>query len=127
MNVLTIGEFMKKAIFVKFVMLLAVAFSAAVVLAVEPAAPKASSNGFSARKADARQTIIPVRPQKAAINSSVASKVSPEAAGSVTPSTPHQQSRPLTRQEIRNMPILERPNRPGHIYGNTVRRLHNRK
>ncbi|MDO4571109.1 MAG: hypothetical protein Q4D38_12040 [Planctomycetia bacterium] len=29
-----------------------------------------------------------------------------------------------TRQEIRSMPILQRPNRPGHFYGNTVRRRH---
>jgi hypothetical protein len=28
----------------------------------------------------------------------------------------------LTRREIRSMPILERPSRPGHFYGNTVRR-----
>ncbi len=27
------------------------------------------------------------------------------------------------RQAIRQTPILERPNRPGHFYGNTVRRL----
>jgi hypothetical protein len=33
----------------------------------------------------------------------------------------------LTRQQIRQMPLLERPNRPGHFYGNTVRRLHNRR
>lgn len=29
-------------------------------------------------------------------------------------------------QEIRRKPILERPDRPGHIYGNTVRRMHRR-
>jgi hypothetical protein len=29
-------------------------------------------------------------------------------------------------QQIRQKPILERPNRPFHIYGNTVRRLHYR-
>ena len=28
----------------------------------------------------------------------------------------------LSRKEIRSMPILERPSRPGHFYGNTVRR-----
>jgi hypothetical protein len=32
----------------------------------------------------------------------------------------------LTRAEIRAMPILERPNRPGHFYGNAVRRRHGR-
>ncbi len=32
----------------------------------------------------------------------------------------------LTRQEIRSMDILDRPNRPGHFYGNTVRRRHGR-
>jgi hypothetical protein len=33
----------------------------------------------------------------------------------------------LSRQEIRQMPITERPSRPGHFYGNTVRRLHHRR
>lgn len=28
----------------------------------------------------------------------------------------------LSRREIKQMPILERPSRPGHFYGNTVRR-----
>ncbi len=28
----------------------------------------------------------------------------------------------LTRRDIRSMPILERPSRPGHFYGNAVRR-----
>ena len=32
----------------------------------------------------------------------------------------------LTRREIRSMPILERPSRPGHFYGNAVRRNHYR-
>jgi hypothetical protein len=31
-------------------------------------------------------------------------------------------ARELSRKEIRQMPILERPSRPGHFYGNTVRR-----
>ena len=30
------------------------------------------------------------------------------------------------RQEIKSTPILERPNRPLHFYGNTVRRLYAR-
>ena len=28
------------------------------------------------------------------------------------------------RQSIRDMPLLMRPNRPGHFYGNTVRRIY---
>jgi hypothetical protein len=32
-----------------------------------------------------------------------------------------------TREEIRAMPIHDRPNRVGHVYGNTVRRLEPRK
>ncbi|UUO06445.1 hypothetical protein M4951_24245 [Blastopirellula sp. J2-11] len=28
------------------------------------------------------------------------------------------------RQAIRAQPLLVRPNRPGHFYGNTVRRVH---
>lgn len=31
-----------------------------------------------------------------------------------------------TRQQIQNTPVLERPNRPLHVYGNTVRRRHYR-
>jgi hypothetical protein len=30
------------------------------------------------------------------------------------------------REQIQNTPILERPNRPLHVYGNTVRRRHHR-
>ena len=30
----------------------------------------------------------------------------------------------MTRAEIRSMPLLERPNRVGHFYGNNVRRVH---
>lgn len=33
----------------------------------------------------------------------------------------------LTPQQIRQMPLLQRPNRPGHFYGNTVRRIHQRR
>jgi hypothetical protein len=33
----------------------------------------------------------------------------------------------LSRREIRQMPILERPSRLGHFYGNTVRRNYDRK
>ncbi len=29
--------------------------------------------------------------------------------------------------EIRNMPLLQRPNRPGHFIGNTIRRNHARR
>lgn len=39
---------------------------------------------------------------------------------------PPKYDHPLTRQEIRSMDILDRPNRPGHFYGNTVRRRHGR-
>jgi len=28
------------------------------------------------------------------------------------------------RQEIRQMPLLERPNRPGHFIGNNIRRMY---
>ena len=37
---------------------------------------------------------------------------------------PNVTDRTTMRQEIRQTPLLERPNRPGHFYGNTVRRLH---
>jgi hypothetical protein len=32
-----------------------------------------------------------------------------------------------SRAAIKSMPITERPNRVGHFYGNTVRRVHNRR
>ncbi len=32
----------------------------------------------------------------------------------------------LSRRDIRQMPILERPSRPGHFYGNAVRRRNSR-
>lgn len=37
------------------------------------------------------------------------------------------EARTLTRTEIRAMPIHNRPNRPGHFYGNTVRRRSDRQ
>jgi hypothetical protein len=36
------------------------------------------------------------------------------------------QQRAALRQTIRSTPLLERPNRPGHFYGNTVRRINER-
>jgi hypothetical protein len=33
----------------------------------------------------------------------------------------------LTRDEIKAMPLLERPNRLGHFYGNTARRINERR
>lgn len=35
-------------------------------------------------------------------------------------------ARAVTRREIRSMPIVERPSRPGHFYGNAVRRNNSR-
>jgi hypothetical protein len=35
--------------------------------------------------------------------------------------------RAAVRQAIRDTPLLERPNRPGHFYGNTVRRITERR
>lgn len=46
----------------------------------------------------------------------------PADARNVTVIAPRQTS----RQAIRNLPILDRPNRFGHFYGNTVRRMHYR-
>ena len=36
-------------------------------------------------------------------------------------------NRTLTRAEIRSMPMVARPNRPGHFFGNTVRRFARRR
>ena len=49
------------------------------------------------------------------------------AAGFCIPSSAAAREMTLTRKEIREMPILERPSRPGHFYGNTVRRNAARK
>ena len=38
------------------------------------------------------------------------------------PLTPTQIRTGYTRQEIRSMPMIARPSRPGHFIGNTVRR-----
>lgn len=43
-----------------------------------------------------------------------------------TPVSADSAARRLTREQIRSMPILERPNRIGHFYGNTVRRRYHR-
>ena len=48
------------------------------------------------------------------------------AAGFCIPSSAAAREMTLTRKEIREMPILERPSRPGHFYGNTVRRRYYR-
>ena len=39
--------------------------------------------------------------------------------GAVLPTSPE-------ARQIQQQPILQRPNRPGHVYGNTVRRMHYR-
>ncbi len=41
--------------------------------------------------------------------------------GLVAPA-PAREAATVTRKDIRSMPILERPSRPGHFYGNSVRR-----
>ncbi len=41
-----------------------------------------------------------------------------------TPALSNMRTQAAHREAIRQMPILMRPNRPGHFYGNTVRRLH---
>ena len=40
------------------------------------------------------------------------------------PVTPTEMATGMTPQQIESLPILERPDRPGHIYGNTVRRIY---
>ena len=37
---------------------------------------------------------------------------------------PRWQTRRQVNQQIKSMPITQRPDRPGHIYGNTVRRVY---
>ncbi len=43
------------------------------------------------------------------------------------PSTLSASQTVMTRRDIRNTPIVQRPSRPGHFYGNTVRRSYQRK
>ncbi|MBQ3351697.1 MAG: hypothetical protein IJG38_14975 [Thermoguttaceae bacterium] len=40
----------------------------------------------------------------------------------IHPVTPTQMRTGYTRKEIRSMPMIARPSRPGHFIGNTVRR-----
>jgi len=42
------------------------------------------------------------------------------------PAAPRLVAQNLTREQIRSMPMVERPNRPIHFYGNAVRRRHHR-
>jgi hypothetical protein len=58
----------------------------------------------------------------------------PSCASAVGPRTVGPANAPLSsmsgaaqREAIRQMPLLMRPNRPGHFYGNTVRRMHARR
>ena len=56
------------------------------------------------------------------------SAVSLSQASAATPAgtapRPAVRSTTMSPQAIRQMPLLERPNRPGHFYGNTVRALY---
>ena len=45
----------------------------------------------------------------------------------VMPSLADVASAAESRQAIKSMPIVSRPSRPGHFYGNTVRRVHQRR
>ncbi len=60
--------------------------------------------------------------EEVSANAAVASKVEAQSEAGEKKASKHA----LTRQDIRNMPLLDRPNRPGHFYGNTVRRRHSR-
>jgi hypothetical protein len=48
-------------------------------------------------------------------------------AAALIPSPTQAANTPATKTSIRSMPITERPSRPGHFYGNTVRRVHQRR
>ena len=37
------------------------------------------------------------------------------------------EAKSMSRQDIKQMPITARPSRPGHFYGNTVRRAQTRR
>ncbi|HEX4147272.1 MAG TPA: hypothetical protein VHY91_27490 [Pirellulales bacterium] len=48
-------------------------------------------------------------------------------AAAVMPSPADAASSTDSRTSIKSMPIVARPSRPGHFYGNTVRRVHQRR
>jgi hypothetical protein len=48
-------------------------------------------------------------------------------AGAVMPSLAEAAQTSDSRSSIKSMPIVNRPSRPGHFYGNTVRRVHQRR
>ena len=115
---------MKKTILLMF----AAVISIATICSADESAPKENASvptnaaeTTAAEKQDAVSDSIAA--QKAETNGQVASKVDAEDNKTAKKST---KPRSLTRQDIRNMPLLERPNRPGHFHGNTVRRLHSR-
>lgn len=45
-------------------------------------------------------------------------------AGAMAEAQLSQEASAYNREVIRSMPITSRPMRPGHFYGNTVRRVH---
>ncbi len=47
--------------------------------------------------------------------------------GGGTKSYSSRNGRHLSAQQIRNMPLLQRPNRPGHFIGNTIRGMHRQR
>jgi len=53
-------------------------------------------------------------------------EATPAATPTATPSRPAVRSAPMTPQTIRQMPLLQRPNRPGHFIGNTIRGMYGR-
>jgi len=57
---------------------------------------------------------------------SVAGLIAPEIALAQTGWSPSVIATGQERQKIRSTPIEQRPNRPLHFYGNTVRRMHHR-
>jgi hypothetical protein len=48
-------------------------------------------------------------------------------AAAVAPSPADAATSSDSRSTIRSTPIVSRPSRPGHFYGNTVRRVHQRR
>jgi hypothetical protein len=82
--------------------------------ALDPAG-RQERNGLSAQSEESAMFIVRILIASALI------------AVSVMPTPTEAAQNSDSRQSIKSMPITARPSRPGHFYGNTVRRVHQRR
>jgi len=100
-----------------------VSFAFAALLAVTSYSVAAETTNKAEEVAPEKASVV----EKTETKAPKAEKVQPNAPVASNAEAKTQPARrAYTRQEIRSMNILDRPNRPGHFYGNAVRRRHGR-